>query len=70
MARTSQSSQYVDRKGIDAVRKVFTERDVQNLPIYIDRSSEALRTVRAIGLPSHESPTDGRYGSIYVDPNR
>ncbi len=42
----------VDRKGIDAVRKVFTERDVQKLPIYIDRSSEALRTVRAIGLPT------------------
>ena len=94
----------VDRKGIDAVRKVFTERDVQKLPIYIDRSSEALRTVRAIGLPtsllidregrefgravgpaqwdddatiaffrdvvSHESPTGGRYDSVYVDPNR
>jgi thiol-disulfide isomerase/thioredoxin len=42
----------VDRKGIDAVRKVFTERDVQKLPIYIDRSAEALRTVRAIGLPT------------------
>ncbi len=42
----------VDRKGIEAVRKVFTERDVQKLPIYIDRSSEALRTVRAIGLPT------------------
>jgi thiol-disulfide isomerase/thioredoxin len=41
----------VDRKGIDAVRKVFAERDVQKLPIYIDRSGEALRTVRAIGLP-------------------
>src|SRR5258708_11814081 len=42
----------VDRKGIDAVRKVFTERDVHKLPIYIDRSGEALRTVRAIGLPT------------------
>jgi thiol-disulfide isomerase/thioredoxin len=41
----------VDRKGIDAVRKVFTERNVQKLPIYIDRSGEALRAVRAIGLP-------------------
>ncbi len=36
----------------DAVRKVFTERDVHKLPIYIDRSGEALRTVRAIGLPT------------------
>jgi thiol-disulfide isomerase/thioredoxin len=42
----------IDRKGIDAVRKVFAERDVQKLPIYIDRSGEALRTVRAIGLPT------------------
>jgi len=41
----------IDRKGIDAVRKVFAERGVQKLPIYIDRSGEALRTVRAIGLP-------------------
>lgn len=41
----------LDRKGIDAVRKVFGERDVQKLPIYIDRSGEALRAVRAIGLP-------------------
>jgi thiol-disulfide isomerase/thioredoxin len=42
----------IDRKGIDAVRKVFAERGVQKLPIYIDRSGEALRTVRAIGLPA------------------
>jgi thiol-disulfide isomerase/thioredoxin len=42
----------IDRKGIDAVRKVFTERNVQKLPIYIDRSGEALRAVRAIGLPT------------------
>jgi thiol-disulfide isomerase/thioredoxin len=42
----------VDRKGIDVVRKVFAERNVQKLPIYIDRSGEALRTVRAIGLPT------------------
>jgi thiol-disulfide isomerase/thioredoxin len=42
----------VDRKGIDGVRKVFAERDVQKLPIYIDRSGEALRAVRAIGLPT------------------
>ena len=42
----------LDRKGIDAVRKVFAERDVKKLPIYIDSSTEALRTVRAIGLPT------------------
>ncbi len=42
----------LDRKGIDAVRKAFAELNVQKLPIYIDRSGEALRTVRAIGLPT------------------
>jgi thiol-disulfide isomerase/thioredoxin len=42
----------VDRKGIEAVRKVFAELDVQKLPIYIDRLGQALRTVRAIGLPT------------------
>jgi thiol-disulfide isomerase/thioredoxin len=42
----------VDRKGIDAVRKVFAELDVQKLPIYIDSFGQALRTVRAIGLPT------------------
>jgi thiol-disulfide isomerase/thioredoxin len=42
----------IDRKGIDAVRKAFRERGVQRLPIYIDRSGEALRTVRAVGLPA------------------
>jgi thiol-disulfide isomerase/thioredoxin len=42
----------VDRKGIDAIRKVFAELNVQKLPIYIDRFGQALRTVRAIGLPT------------------
>jgi thiol-disulfide isomerase/thioredoxin len=42
----------VDRKGIDAVRKVFAELNVQKLPIYIDSVGQALRTVRAIGLPT------------------
>jgi thiol-disulfide isomerase/thioredoxin len=42
----------VDRKGIDAVRKVFAELGVQKLPMYIDRFGQALRTVRAVGLPT------------------
>jgi len=42
----------IDRKGIDAVRKVFAELGVRKLPIYIDSSGQALRTVRAIGLPT------------------
>jgi thiol-disulfide isomerase/thioredoxin len=42
----------IDRRGIDTVRKAFRDRDVRRLPIYIDRSGEALRTVRAVGLPA------------------
>src|SRR5262249_53630454 len=42
----------VDRKGIDAVGKLFAELKVRNLPTYIDRSGQALRTVRAMGLPT------------------
>ena len=42
----------VDRKGIDAVRKAFADLDVEKLAPYIDRSGQALRTVRAMGLPT------------------
>jgi thiol-disulfide isomerase/thioredoxin len=42
----------VDRKGIDAVRKAFADLDVRNLAPYIDRSGQALRSVRAVGLPT------------------
>jgi thiol-disulfide isomerase/thioredoxin len=42
----------IDRKGIDVVRKVFAELHVQKLPMYIDSVGQALRTVRAIGLPT------------------
>jgi len=41
----------VDRRGIDAVRRLFAELDVQSLPIYSDPSGQAMRTVRAVGLP-------------------
>ena len=42
----------IDRKGIDAVRKAFADLGVQKLAPYIDRSGQALRTVRAMGLPT------------------
>jgi len=42
----------IDRKGIDAVRKAFAELGVHKLPISVDSSGQALRTVRAIGLPT------------------
>jgi len=42
----------VDRLGIEAVRKFFEEVGVQRLPAYIDSSGNALRTLRAFGLPT------------------
>jgi thiol-disulfide isomerase/thioredoxin len=42
----------IDRKGIDAVRKAFTDLHVQKIAPYIDPSGQALRTVRATGLPT------------------
>jgi thiol-disulfide isomerase/thioredoxin len=42
----------IDRKGIGAVRKAFTNLAVQKLEPYIDPSGQALRTVRAMGLPT------------------
>jgi thiol-disulfide isomerase/thioredoxin len=42
----------IDRKGIDAVRKAFADLDVRSLAPYIDRSGQALRAVRAMGLPA------------------
>jgi thiol-disulfide isomerase/thioredoxin len=42
----------VDRKGIEAVKKAFATLDVQELASYIDRSGQALRTVRGMGLPT------------------
>lgn len=42
----------VDRKGIGAVRKAFADLDVRELVPYIDPSGQALRTVRAMGLPT------------------
>jgi thiol-disulfide isomerase/thioredoxin len=42
----------IDSKGINAVRKAFADLDVQKLAPYIDRSGQALRTVRAMGLPT------------------
>lgn len=42
----------VDRKGIDAVRKAFSDLGVRELVPYIDLSGQALRKVRAMGLPT------------------
>jgi thiol-disulfide isomerase/thioredoxin len=42
----------VDRKGIEAVRKTFAELGVRELVPYIDLSGQALRSARAMGLPT------------------
>jgi thiol-disulfide isomerase/thioredoxin len=42
----------IDRGGIDAIRKFYTETAVQKLPLYVDRSGQVLRAVGAIGLPT------------------
>jgi thiol-disulfide isomerase/thioredoxin len=42
----------VDRLGIEAVGKFFEEVGVQKLPAYVDNSGNALRTLRAFGLPT------------------
>ncbi len=42
----------IDRKGVDAVRRVFANLDVRKLAPYNDPSGQALRTVRAMGLPT------------------
>ncbi len=42
----------VDRSGIHAVAKFYTEIDVRSLATYIDTSGQAVRTLGAIGLPT------------------
>ena len=42
----------IDRKGPDAIRKVFAELDVRRLAAYVDTSGAALRTARGVGLPT------------------
>lgn len=42
----------VDSKGIDAVRKKFVDLGVHSLAAYIDTSGQAMKAVRAVGLPT------------------
>lgn len=42
----------VDSKGIDAVRKKFTDLGVHSLAAYIDTSGKAMGAVHAMGLPT------------------
>jgi hypothetical protein len=42
----------IDRNGIDAVNKFYSENGIHDLPIYIDASGKAVRELGAVGLPT------------------
>lgn len=42
----------IDRGGIDAVRKFYTDIGIRNLAMYVDQSGQVLRQFGAIGLPT------------------
>ena len=42
----------IDRSGIEAVRKFYTEVEVRNLALHIDSSGKAAREIGAIGVPA------------------
>src|SRR6516225_4592048 len=42
----------IDRGGMEAIRKFYSETGVRNLAIYIDSSGQVLRQMRALGLPT------------------
>jgi thiol-disulfide isomerase/thioredoxin len=42
----------IDRNGIDAINKFYSEMGIRNLPIYIDVSGNAVRELGAVGLPT------------------
>jgi thiol-disulfide isomerase/thioredoxin len=59
----------IDRGGIDAVRKLFGQLSIETLPIYIDTSSQAMRTARVNVLPtSLVIDRDGREVARIVGP--
>src|SRR6516164_7514146 len=42
----------IDRGGMEAIRKFYSEIGVRNLAMYIDSSGQVLRQTRALGLPT------------------
>lgn len=42
----------IDRTGVEAVRKFYTDVGIRNLAIHIDRSGSAARDLGAIGVPA------------------
>src|SRR6516165_9009967 len=41
----------IDRNGIEAINKFYSEMGIRNLPIYIDVSGKVIRDLGAVGLP-------------------
>src|SRR6516164_10324540 len=42
----------IDRGGMEAIRKFYSEIGVRNIAMYIDSSGQVLRQTRALGLPT------------------
>src|SRR5216683_1092036 len=42
----------IDRGGIDLVKKFYAEINIRNLPMYVDTSGQAVRSLGAIGVPT------------------
>jgi thiol-disulfide isomerase/thioredoxin len=42
----------IDRDGIEAINKFYSETGIRNLPIYVDVSGKAIRELGAVGLPT------------------
>ena len=58
----------IDRGGIETVTKFYGEIAIRNLPIYIDVSSQALRELGAVGLPTLILDRSGQEVSRVVGP--
>ena len=42
----------IDRKGLPAVQEFYSELGLETLPIYVDETGEAQRTLNVLGLPT------------------
>jgi thiol-disulfide isomerase/thioredoxin len=42
----------IDRKGVEAINKFYSEIGIRNLPMYVDVSGKAIRELGAVGLPT------------------
>src|SRR5260370_20713894 len=42
----------IDRNGVEAINKFYSEIGIRNLPMYVDASGKAIRELGAVGLPT------------------